>query len=325
MRWTILLSLAALVAAVCGCNREQKVRIGVVPKGTNHIYWQTVHAGSLKAAQEFGASIDWNAPALETDSSRQIEIVDAMINKQVAGLVLAPIDRKALVKPVERAAMASIPVAIFDSGIDTNKRVSYVATDNREGGRMAARRLYEVLGGKGKVGVIGFMPGSGATMDREQGFIDEIAKYPGMQMVGMQFGMADRARALAGAENMMTAHKDLAGLFADNESSSDGAVQALKQRNAKHIKLVAFDATEKLVRDLEEGWIDALVVQNPFKMGYEATKAVLTKLRGGIPPAVVDSGATLVKASDLKRPETKELLFPDIKQYLDLNSNAVAH
>jgi len=329
MRWTIVLSLAVFLTALGGCNRSQKVRIGVVPKGTNHIYWQTVHAGSIKAAREFGAEIDWNAPALETDSSRQIEIVDAMINKQVSALVLAPIDRKALVKPVERAAQASIPVSIFDSAIDTNKRVSYVATDNREGGRMAARRLYEVLGGKGKVAIIGFMPGSGSTMDREQGFIDEIAKYPGMQMVGMQFGMADRARALAGAENLMTAHKDLAGLFADNESSSDGAVQALKQRNAKHIKLVAFDATDKLVRDLEDGWIDALVVQNPFRMGYEATRAVLLKLRGEEPPAIVDSGATLVKASDLQKPETKQLLFPDIKQYLNLNGgsakNPVAH
>ena len=186
---------------------------------------------------------------------------------------------------------------------------------------MAARRLYELLGGKGKVAVVGFMPGSASTMEREEGFRDEIAKYPGIEMLGVQFAMADRARALAITENLMTANKDLAGVFADNESSSSGAVQALNQHNAKGVKLVAFDATAQLVKDLESGWIDSIVVQNPFKMGYEATKAVLMKIRGEEPRAVVDSGATLLVASDLSKPETKELLFPNIQQYL----NPVAH
>jgi ribose transport system substrate-binding protein len=299
-------------------NGSGKLTIGVVPKGANHIFWQTVHAGAIKAAREFDAEVEWNAPAVEVDSSRQIEIVDAMINKRLAGLVLAPVDRKALVAPLERAAAAGMPVAVFDSDVDTPKRLTFVATDNREGGRMAARRLAEVIGGNGKVAVIGFMPGSAATMDREDGFAEEIRKYPGIKLLGVQFGMADRARALALTENLMTAHADLAGLFADNESSTSGAVQALKSRKAKDVKLVAFDASEQLVQDLKEGWIDSLVVQNPFKMGYESTKAVLLTLRGsgGGMPAYVDSGAALVKASDLDKPEVKELLFPDIQQYL---------
>ena len=205
--------------------------VGVVPKGANHIFWQTVHAGAIKAAREFHFEVEWNAPTLEVDSSRQIEIVESMINRHVAGIVLAPVDRQALVGVVERAAREGIPVSIFDSAIDTNRIVSYVATDNTEGGRMAARRLGEVLGGKGKVGVIGFMPGSASTMEREDGFQNEIRKrFPGIEIVGMQFGMADRAKAMAETENILTAHPDLAGLFADNESSSSGAVQALKSR-----------------------------------------------------------------------------------------------
>jgi ribose transport system substrate-binding protein len=313
--WSLV---AALLCLSLSCTRQSKPIVGVVPKGANHIFWQTVHAGAIKAGQEFGFDIEWNAPTLEVDSSRQIAIVESMVNRRLAGIVLAPVDKKALVAVVERAAKAGIPVAIFDSGIDTAQRITYVATNNEEGGRMAARRLAQTIGGKGKVAVIGFMPGSASTMEREHGFQDEIrAKHPQIEIVGLQFGMADRAKAMAATENVLSAHPDLAGLFADNESSSAGAVQALKSRNARQVKLVAFDASEQLVADLRSGWIDAIVVQNPFRMGYESTKAIGLHLRGERPQQQVDSGATLVTASDLDKAETKALLFPDIQQYLN--------
>lgn len=300
-----------------GCRRERKVVVGVVPKGANHIFWQTVHAGAIKAAQEFGFEIEWNAPTLEIDASRQIEIVDSMVNRRLAGIALAPVDKRALVAVVERAAKAGIPVAIYDSGIDTDQRITYVATNNEEGGRMAARRLGEILGGKGKVAVVGFMPGSASTMEREFGFQDEMKKlYPKIEILGVQFGMADRAKAMAITENLLTAHRDIAGLFADNESSTSGAVQALKSRNARHVKLVAFDSSDQIIADLKAGWIDSLVVQNPFKMGYEATRAIGLKLRGEQPEKLIDSGATLVLAKDLDQPAIRELLFPDIQRYL---------
>ena len=306
-----------LLIAVTGCHRSEVRVVGVVPKGANHIFWQTVHAGAIKAAREFHFEVQWNAPTLEVDSSRQIEIVESMINRHVAGIVLAPVDRQALVGVVERAAREGIPVAIFDSAIDTNRVIAYVATDNTEGGRMGARRLSEVLGGKGKVGVIGFMPGSASTMEREDGFQNEIrAHFPGIEIVGMQFGMADRAKAMAETENILTAHPDLAGLFADNESSSSGAVQALKSRHSTSVKLVAFDASDQLIADLRDGVIDSLVVQNPFRMGYESTRAIGLKLAGQTPVAKIDSGATLVKREDLDKPEIKALLHPDIQQYL---------
>jgi len=313
-------STAILVAAtllLTACQRSGKPIVGVVPKGANHIFWQTVHAGAIKAAQEYGFEVEWNAPTLEIDSSRQIDIVESMVNRRLAGIVLAPVDKKALVAVVERAAKAGVPVAIFDSGIDTQQRLSYVATNNEEGGRMAARRLGEMIQGKGKVGIIGFMPGSASTMEREHGFQDEMrTKFPNVNIIGLQFGMADRAKAMAVTENILTAHPDLAGLFADNESSSSGTVQALKSRNAKSVKLVAFDASEQLVADMRAGWIDSIVVQNPFRMGYESTKAIGMHLKGEKPPQMIDSGATLVKTEDLDKPEIKQLLFPDIQKYL---------
>jgi len=314
MRFSLL---ACAILCCSGCRTNQEKVIGVVPKGANHIFWQTVHAGAIKAALESGYRVEWNAPALEIDSSRQIEIVESMVNRKLAGIVLAPVDRKALVSVVERAGREGIPVSIFDSAIDTPKRLCYVATNNTEGGRIAARRLGELLSGKGKVAIIGFMAGSGATMEREEGFQDELKqKFPGIQMVGLFFGMADRAKAMAATENVLSAHPDLAGLFADNESSSSGAVQALKSRNARGVRLVAFDSSEQLVRDCRDGWIDSLVVQDPFKMGYESTKAVAMHVAGQAISTHIDSGVRLILPEQLEQPEVRQFLFPDIQSWL---------
>jgi ribose transport system substrate-binding protein len=313
-----LLALLAAIPLSTACRRSGQRVIGVVPKGASHIFWQTVHAGAIKAAGELGYRVEWNAPPLEIDAGRQIEIVDSMINRHVDGIVLAPVDKQALVAVVERATAKGIPVAIFDSAIDTDKFISYVATDNTEAGRMAARRMGEILGGKGKVGVVGFMPGSASTMEREHGFQDEIHnRYPGINIVALQFGMADRAKSMAVTENILSANPDLAGLFADNESSSAGAVQALKSRGAKQVKLVAFDASDQLIAELRDGVIDSIVVQNPLRMGYESTRAIGMKLSGQTPERKVDSGATLIRREDLSREETRQLLFPDIQKYLN--------
>src|SRR5262249_25589602 len=149
---------------------------------------------------------------------------------------------------------------------------------------------------------------SASTMEREFGFQDEVRKrYPGIDLLPVQFGMADRAKSMAVTENMLSAHRDLAGGFADNESSSAGAVQALKSRGAKQVKLVAFDASDQLIAELREGVIDSIVVQNPFRMGYESTRAVGLKLSGQSPAQKVDSGAALIRREDLEREEIKQL------------------
>jgi ribose transport system substrate-binding protein len=308
------LGLAGFLAA---CTQQKGNVVGVVPKGANHAFWQTVHAGAVKAGREFGFEVEWSAPKIETDAGRQIEIIESMINRKVSGIALAPVDSKALVRVVEKATAAGIPVAIFDSGIETSQRISFIATDNVESGRLAARRMGLILNGKGKVGVVGFKPGSASTMEREQGFVDELrTKFPAIQVLPVQFNEADRAKALAITENMLTAHKDLAGLFADNESSGAGAIQGLKGRNARQVKMIAYDANEQLVADMKAGWIDSIVLQDPFKMGYESGRAIAQKQRGEAPLAQMDSGARLVTAKDLDQPEVKALLNPPLAEFL---------
>lgn len=314
---SLILAAVGLAVLTTSCARKPANIIGVIPKGSSHVFWQTVHAGAIKAARETGYEILWNAPAVEGDRSRQIAIVESMINQEVAGIALAPADREALSAVVERAAAAGIPVMIFDSGIDTPKRLGYVGTDNKNGGRLAARRLGEVLGGKGLAAVITDTPGSASTGERDAGFVDEIAKkLPQIRLLDIRYCETNRAKARAITENLLTAHSDLAGIFADHENATAGTALALKSRNRRDVKLVGFDASEQLTADMKDGWIDSLIVQNPFEMGYDAVHDIALKLKGRTPPAETDTGVTLVRAQDLERAEIKKILFPDIQQYL---------
>ncbi len=310
----LLLLLPALLLPGLSCRSKGQKVIAVVPKGQAHIFWQTIHAGAAAAARDFGVEILWNGPATETEYSKQIEIVESCIARRVDGIVLAPTERVALVSVIERARREGIPVTIFDSGADTESYVSFVATDNYAGGQMAARRLGQLLGGKGKVAIIAVVPGSASTTDRERGFQHTIQKeFPGVRVAALQYGMSDRARSLAVSEDILTAHPDLDGIFASNESSAVGAAQALKSRGLSgKVRLVGFDSSPSLVDDLKGGTIDSLVVQNPYRMGYEAVKTIVEYLEQKTPPRRIDSGAVLVTRENMHTPEVQKLLNPPL-------------
>ncbi len=310
-----LLLCAAMFFGACG--RRHKRIIAVIPKGNANLFWQSVHAGAVKAGREKGVEIVWNGPASETDYTQQLQIAEAMINRRVDALALAPIDRKAMAGVVERAARENVPVIIFDSGIDTEQYVSRVATDNYKAGQIAADRMGQILGGKGAVAIVAVQPGGASTEAREKGFADEIhAKYPGIQIVDKRFGLSDVAQSLQIAENMLTAHPDLDAFFASNESGSMGAAQALRARSGRKIKLVGFDASPTLLDDLRSGLIDSLVVQDPFKMGYEAVALAVDKLDGRPMAKVNDLAPRLVDLQNLDDPEVRAQLHPDVKKYL---------
>lgn len=319
MRTALFTVLVGLLVCSLGllisCQRKSQKVIAVVPKGQALVFWQAVHAGALAAGKEFGADIQWNGPAAETDYTRQIEIVESFIARRVDGIALAPTERVALVSVIERANREGIPVTIFDSGANTENYVSFVATDNYAGGQMAARRLAQLLGGQGKVAVIAVTPGSASTSERERGFKDILEKqFPGIHIVALQYGMADRARSLAVTEDILTAHPDLGGIFASNESSAVGAAQALKSRNlGGKVRLVGFDSSPNLIDDLRGGTIDSLVIQNPYRMGYEAVKTLVNYLQKKTPAKRIDSGATLVTRDNMDTPEVQKLLNPPLK------------
>ncbi len=286
-------ALALILLTIAGCGRGKERTIAVVPKGTSHVFWLQVEAGARAAGKEFHATILWSGPQLETEYTRQIEIVDSMIARHVDGLAVAAADRRILTASLERAARENIPVTVFDSGVDSDKYMTFVATDNYAAGAMGARKLAELMGGKGQVAVMGHAPGSFSTMDRERGFTETLTReYPALKIVATQFSMADPAKGMAGAENMLTAHPELGGMFASSEPSSVGVSRAIRARRlAGKVKFVAFDSTEGLKADEKDGVIQALVVQDPFKIGYEAVRTLCVKLDGGNPPKRLDLAA----------------------------------
>ena len=309
---------AGLLLLMTACRADKSKRIAVVPKANSHEFWISVHAGVAAAGQKFGVEILWNGPAQETEYDRQVQIVDSMLAQHVDGLAVAATERKVLNRSLDRAAELGIPVTVFDSGVDSTNYLSFIATNNYRGGQMAARELAKLVAGHGKVAMLMNIPGSVSTVDRERGFEDVIkADFPKIEIVARQFSMSDRSKGMAVAENILTAHADLDGIFASSEPSSTGAALALKSRGLSgRVKCIGFDASDNLIDDLKEGSIQALVVQDAFRMGFEAVKTLVDKLKGITPPKQIDLPARVVTKPDLDKPEIHELLYPDVKKYL---------
>lgn len=309
MRRPVALALAAVLLAA-GCGRSHRRVIGVVPKSVSNIFWVTVEEGVRSAARNMGVDIEWNGAQTESDIPRQIQIVDSMIARRLDGIAVAASERKALMQVLDRAAAAGIPVTVFDSGVDSENYVSFVSTNNYEAGRMAGERLALLTGGKGKIGVLLHAPGSFSTMDRERGFEDVLRqKYPRLEIAARQYGLADRSKAVAAAENILTAHPDLDGFFASSEPSASGVSLALAARGlAGRVKFVAFDSSDTMIADLRKGTISAMVVQDPFRIGYEAVRTLVEKLRGGTPPKRIDLNARVIGKDDLGKPDVIRLL-----------------
>jgi ribose transport system substrate-binding protein len=312
MSTVLAIVVAVALAAGAGCNASRRKRIAVIPKGTAHLFWLSIQAGAEAAGRDLDVDVLWNGPALETEYARQIQIVDSMIAQHVDGIAIAAAEHQALVAPVERAAKAGIPVTVFDSGVDTEMYTTFVATDNYEAGGSAARTIAALLDGKGKIAEIDHTPGSQSTMERERGFTETMAReFPNIKIVARQYGLSDRAKAMAVTENILSAHPDLDGLFASAEPSSVGASQAVKARGmAGKLKFVTFDTSETMVEDLKAGVISAMMVQDPYKIGYEAVKSLAEKLRGGTPPRRMDLHVRVVRAQDLAEPDVQRLLNP---------------
>jgi ribose transport system substrate-binding protein len=308
--------LVVLAVLLFACNRSHRTTIAVIPKASADIFWQSVHAGAVKGGWANDVDIVWDGPPNETDIAGEMQIMETMINRQVDAIAVAPSDRSAFKIVLNRAATAHIPVVIYDSGIDSTKYVTFVATDNYAGGALGAERMGKILRGTGKIVMIKTTPGGASTMAREDGFRQELhSKFPGIQILDERFGMASIAQSLTVAENMLTAHPDLNGIFCSNESGTEGAAQALKARGGK-IKLVGFDSSPLLIDELKDGIIDSLVIQNPFQMGETAVNAAVKAVKHQPTPKQIFLPPRLVDSDNLKDPDIQAQLFPDLRKYL---------
>jgi ribose transport system substrate-binding protein len=304
--------LASTLPWLTACRGSRKKRIGVVPKATSHLFFVNIHRGVDQAARDFNVDVLWNGPNEETDHTRQIQIVESMITQHVDAIAISATDERALAAPVQRAIDAGIPVTVFDSGVNVERYTSFIATDNHGAGCTAARLLAKLIGGNGKIGMVMHKPGGTSTVLREQGFEETLAKeFPGVTIAARQFGMSDRARSRAAAENILTAHPDLAGIFASSEASSLGSIQAIRSRNlAGKVKLITFDSSDSHIEALRDGVIDIMLVQEPFKLGYEAVRSLADKLEGRTPAQRIDLPVRVISKTDLRNPEIMALLSP---------------
>jgi ribose transport system substrate-binding protein len=314
-RW----ALAAILGGLCflpGCNRNHRNIIAVIPKGNADIYWQTVHAGAVKASREANIEIVWDGAPNETDISTELQIMNTMINRHVDAIALAPSDREALANTVVRATNAGIPVVIYDSAIATDKYVSFISTDNFAAGEMAGERMGKILNGKGDIVVVKTNPGGASTTAREDGFRKVITeKFPGIHILDERYGNAMVATSLDVTENMLTAHPNISGIFASNESGTNGAMQALRSRGAK-IKLVGFDWSPTTLAGISSGQIDSLVIQNPFQMGYDAVMTCVKAIRKQPVQKQINMPPRLITKDNLNDPDVQAQVKPDLSKYL---------
>ena len=325
MKKYILLFALTMTAVIFGCTGGQKslkkFTIAVVPKGTTHAFWKSIYAGATKAANDYkGQGVDinliWKGPLREDDREQQIQVVEGFVSQGVDGIVLAPLDRVALARPIEEAKRAGIPSVIMDSGLDSDQITSFVATDNKKGGMLAADRLGEVLGGKGKVIMLRYAEGSASTTDREEGFLQEIkAKYPGIELISTdQYAGATRDTAKRASENLLQRFGgDVNGIFTPNESASVGMLLALQDINkAGTVTFVGFDATPQFVEAMKNNQMQGIVVQNPFAIGELGVKTMVDSLLGKAVEKRIDTGVMIITPENMNSPEAQKLLNPPI-------------
>lgn len=320
-----------LAALAVGCNSagssapgagadtpaDKQLRIAVIPKGESHEFWKSVHAGAEQAAREAGnVEILWKGPLLEHDRDGQISVVEDFVTKQVDGICLAPLDSRSLIVPVQNAKADGIPTVIFDSALDDDSIVvSYVATDNRRSGALAARTLAESLGGKGRVILLRYNPGSESTEQREQGFLETLEQeFPGVEVLSSdQYAGTTPEAALDVAQQVLLKYgEQLDGIFAVCEPNSTGVLGALKNAGlAGKVKFIAFDPNPALIQGLTDGHVTGIVLQDPIKMGYLGVKTLVDHLHGKPIEKRIPTGEFVATAENMHEPEMDKLLHPE--------------
>ncbi|MGV3774835.1 MAG: substrate-binding domain-containing protein, partial [Verrucomicrobiales bacterium] len=299
--------------------------IAVIPKGTSHEFWKSINAGAVKAKQELEAqgqkiNLIWKGPLREDDREQQIQVVENFVARRIDGIVLAPLDSKALTAPVSTATRARIPVVIIDSALDSRDQVSYISTDNVKGGELGAEQLAKLLNGKGKVILLRYQVGSASTEGREKGFMEQIKKYPDITVISSdQYTGPTRDSAYQAAQNVLNRHgKEVDGMFAVCEPVTVGITMALKDigKAAGGVKVVGFDSGTQSVEALKRGDIQGLVVQNPMNMGYLGVMKVVDHINKKKVEKRIDTGVKVITRENMDEPENKELLTPPLDKYL---------
>ena len=300
--------------------RAQTPTIPIIVKDTTSFYWQIVLAGARKAGQDLHVQVPELGAQSESDINGQISILENAVANKPAAVVISPTQFAALGRPIDNAAK-SVKIIGIDSGADSKAFTSFLTTDNVQGGRAAADALAQGIGAKnggkveGNVALITSLPGVGSLDQRAQGFKEQLAaKYPGLKLTADKVADGQATTALNIMTDLITANPDLKGVFASNLIMAQGAGQAIAENKLQgKVALVGFDNDDKLVKFLSDGVIYALIVQDPYRMGYDGIKTALAASKGETVSTFVDTGVNTVTKENMASARSQELLNPKVK------------
>jgi len=319
-----LVVMVGLTLAFTGWGSQalgQEKTVAFIPKSTNSTFWLALLKGVQEAGAPLGYKVLYQGVAEQTDIAGQVNVVNDMVSRHVRGILIAATDAKALAPAVENAIKRGVPVITVDSGVDSNAPYAYIATDNIGAARLAADTLAGLIGSKGVVGDIGITAGSVTGRQREDGFVSRMKEnYPGIKIVAVQYCACDPAKALNIASDMLAGNPNLNAFYGACDGAGTGAAQIVKQRSLRgKIKTVSFDVSPEEFQLFQDGFVDALIVQDPYTMGYTGMQDLDKVIKGGhISEKLVQIPAVVVTKDTLGKAQVQKLLksYPDIAKLL---------
>lgn len=315
----LALSLSLMMLAACTPSgsipgSDKPLMIDMVVKMDRGDYWNTIRMGAEVAAKEYNVELNFLAPSQENDYKQQIELMQESIVRRPDAIVLAASDYEALGQVTDQTSYYNIPVISMDSEVASTKVKTYVGTNNYEAGQAAAKRLSELTGGRGEIGIINFVKGARSTDEREEGFLDYMARFPEIQVMDIVYSGSDESLAYDLTCKMLQLHPRLNGIVSLSAESSIGAGLAVEDMGYSGIvNMIAFDNPSEMLELLQDGTIQAMVVQNPFNNGYMAVYAAVQAAHGAKLSDKIPTDVKLIDLDNMLWPENQKLMFPFVK------------
>lgn len=301
---------AASLSIPATMSSAEDIYIPLVSKGFQHQFWQAVKSGAEQAAEEYGVTITFEGPDNETMVDRQIDMLAAALANNPKAIGFAALDSQAAIPLLKQADEKGIPIIAFDSGVDSDIPVSTATTDNQAAAALAADKMAEMIGGKGKVAVVAHDQTSRTGIDRRDGFVNRIAeKYPDIEVVTVQYGQGDHLKSTEVTKAILTANPDLNGIFGTNEGSAIGVVNGVQELGTEGLVIIGYDSGKAQKDAIKSGLMAGAITQNPVGIGYETVKAAVAAMKGEEVPALIDTGFYYYDASNIEDPKIAAVLY----------------
>ncbi len=315
-----LFIVSLMIGTLISCESKEKAkqekqnkvdRIAIVSKGYQHEFWRTVEAGAKQAADELGIEISYIGPEKESEIGKQVSMVENEVLKKPTALLLAALDQNAL-RPIAQKVVDSGTILVtFDSNIAGGIESSFVATDNIQVGVKAAQKMIKLIGKEGIVGIVAHNAGTSTAIERTNGFINEMKKHPKIKLLNTKYSDGDKLKALSITQDIVTANPEIKGIYGTNEGAAVGVGRAIAEMNKSNsIVVIGVDSSAEEITLLKEGAIKAMIVQNPFNMGYMAVKTAMLVVEGKMVNKRIDTGSIVVTIENLENEDIQRVLFP---------------